>query len=391
MNSGRGPVPALRVLHCPDVVGGHAPQLARAERFLGLESRCLSLRPSPYGYEPDETLSPEGEGALARELRRVPLLWRALRQFDVVHFNFGSSIFPSRGYARPGGRNLKSLLRPLLSQLYETTLCMRDLPILKRAGKAIFVTYQGDDARQGDYCRKNFEIHFAHEVGPEYYPDGSDEQKRRAITRFAAYADGIFALNPDLLYVLPTRARFLPYASVDPRQWLPGPRQAGGRSLSVVHAPSHRQVKGTRYLAEAVQRLRSEGFPLEFTLVENMTREQARARYEMADIVVDQLLAGWYGGLAVEAMALGKPVIAYLREPDLQFIPRAMREDLPVINAHPGSIYAVLKALTARPRESLTALGMRGRAFVERWHDPVKIAGELLQEYRAALVSRASA
>ena len=64
----------LRVLHCPDIVGGHAPQLAKSERALGVESRSVSFHPSPYGYQVDEALFRPGEGAVWRELRR----WRLL-------------------------------------------------------------------------------------------------------------------------------------------------------------------------------------------------------------------------------------------------------------------------------------------------------------------------
>jgi hypothetical protein len=41
------------------------------------------------------------------------------------------------------------------------------------------------------------------------------------------------------------------------------------------------------------------------------------------------LFAGWYGGLAVELMALGKPVLAYIREEDLSFVDPQMRYELP--------------------------------------------------------------
>jgi len=48
---------------------------------------------------------------------------------------------------------------------------------------------------------------------------------------------------------------------------------------------------------------------------------------ETADLLVDQLLTGWYGAVAVEMMALGKPVVCYLREDDLKFIDSRMRAD----------------------------------------------------------------
>ena len=347
----------LRVLHCPDVVGGHAPQLARAERAAGCASRAIALGPNRYGYEVDETLGSPSSGRLAREWQRWRLLRRALAGFDVIHFNFGSSIFGRR---------------------------MFDLPLLRRAGKKIFVTYQGDDARQGDYCRAHFPVHFAHEVPDSYYPPGSDEAKRKAIAKFDAYANGIYALNPDLLHVLPARAKFLPYANVDPAQWRPSHPAVGAGKVRIVHAPSDRAAKGTGYVIAAVQRLRQEADNVELILVEGVPREHARALYEQADIVVDQLLAGWYGGLAVEAMALGKPVVSYLRESDLPFIPADMRRDIPVINAEPASIYEVLRRLTGSDRHTLPSLGMRGRRYVERWHDPSIIAARVIADYRSA-------
>ena len=68
----------LRVLHAPHAVAGNAPQLAAAERELGLDSVCVSL----------------GSSGLGRERERWALLRRALREFDVVHFNFGSTFLP---------------------------------------------------------------------------------------------------------------------------------------------------------------------------------------------------------------------------------------------------------------------------------------------------------
>jgi glycosyltransferase involved in cell wall biosynthesis len=105
---------------------------------------------------------------------------------------------------------------------------------------------------------------------------------------------------------------------------------------------------------------------------------------------VDQLLAGWYGGLAVELMALGKPVISYIRESDLKFIPQEMRKDLPIISAAPATIYSVLKEWLTVRRDELPKVGQSSRAYVEKWHDPVKIAARLKSEYEAILANRKS-
>jgi glycosyltransferase involved in cell wall biosynthesis len=116
-----------------------------------------------------------------------------------------------------------------------------------------------------------------------------------------------------------------------------------------------------------------------------MKNEDARAIYEKADLLVDQLLLSWYGGLAVELMALGKPVICYVREEDLRFIEPEMRSQLPVIQAEPGTIYSVLKQFLTARRHQLPEIGALSRAYVERWHDPLRIAASLKEAYETAL------
>ena len=221
------------------------------------------------------------------------------------------------------------------------------------------VTYQGDDARQGDYCLKNYEITIAKEVDEDYYTARTDARKRRQITRFRRYADRIYAVSPDLFSFVPA-ARLLP-ASRDVRQLRP-PHPALRARPRVLHAPSHRGVKGTRFLLEATERLRREGVPFDLELIENLPNAEALRRYREADLVVDQLLAGWYGGFAVEVMALGKPVIAYLRESNLHVLPREMREELPVIDATPATIYDVLREWLTVRRHALPERGRASRA-----------------------------
>jgi hypothetical protein len=373
----------LRVLHCPWNVAGQSAALAAGERELGLDSRSVVIQ-AAVDFPADESLTQPGAGRLAAELAHYRLLWRALRWADIVHFNFGQSCLVP--YAFPGFSGL-SLTRPWRWPLraYARLVWLADLPILKAAGKKIFITWQGDDARQGDRSREMFEICIAREVDCSYYPPRSDEWKRRAIARFARHADGQLALNPDLLHVLPAGASFLPYASFDPASVMARPVTPDARSpLKIVHAPSHRGAKGTRHVLAAVEGLRRSGVDFEFELVENLPRHDAIRRYAEADVVVDQLLAGWYGGLAVEAMALGKIVVAYLRAGDLIGVPADLLAALPVVDATPSTIEAVLHSLIRAPRNELARRGAAGRAFVERWHRPSMVA-----RLTAALYARA--
>lgn len=372
----------LRVLHCPWNVAGQSAQLAAAERALGADSRCIVIEETAQGFPADEALAKPNARILARETARWRLLWRAIAWADVVHFSFGQSCLVPHAF--PGLENLR-WRNPLavVWRLYCRAVWLKDLPLLAAMGKTLAVTWQGDDARQHDRSLGLFDVSIARALGEQYYPPGSDDWKRRTIAEFARHVPLHYALNPDLLHVLPERACFQPYASFDPASVMPTPPATGApRRLVFAHAPSHRGAKGTEYVLAAAERLKAEGAEFHLELIEGLPRSQAMARYLECDVVIDQLLAGWYGGLGVEAMALGKPVVAYIRQSDLAPVNAAFLADLPIVDATPDSVYDVMKRLIAMPRTELHALGARSRAFVERWHDPLTMAAQTLSAYQ---------
>jgi hypothetical protein len=381
---------ALRVLHCPSMVAGYGGALARAERELGLESRSVSFQQNAFAFPVDEVLWQSGDSVFVREFKRWNLLRRAHRDFDALHFNFGYSIMPTR--VRPTTWQAQGLSKRLYPfyQAYASALELRDLGWLKRAGKVICMSYLGDDARQGDYARANFNVHFASEVEDDYYTPQSDRYKRERIAQLDRHADHIYAVNPDLMHVLPSRAQFLPYGHISLGQRPLASRPLPERPL-IVHAPTHPRMKGTRHVLAAIERLRNDGVPFEFEVVQGLSHEDARKLYGRADLLIDQLLAGWYGGLAVELMALGRPVVCYIRHDDLRFIPKEMREELPIIEAQPQTLYDVLKIWLTTRREELPALGRRSRDFVECWHDPQQIAAQLKRDYENAFANKRAA
>lgn len=88
--------------------------------------------------------------------------------------------------------------------------------------------------------------------------------------------------------------------------------------------------------------------------------------------------------------ALGKPVIGYIREGDLRFIPDKMRQDLPIIQATPANIYEVLKACLIYKRQELAQIGSVSRQYAETWHDPLQIATRLKCDYKMVMSTKAS-
>lgn len=373
----------LRVLHCPGDVGGNAGTLARFEREGGVASWSIALTAAGLGMPIDEVATKPGSGRAGLEFARWKLLYQAVRKYDVIHFNFGRTLMPLDHHLEDKLLRL-SLPRAFCTRAYAHLVWFRDIKFFKSLGKVIFVTYQGDDARQGDFCKNNFEFSPAEYDVSGTYSRLSDESKRKAINVFAKLADKIYFLNPDLGHVLPERARFLPYTNLDPDEWIPN-FTSGHPQPVVVHAPTSRSAKGTSFILSAVEQLKAEGVPFEFRLIENMTRQEARLEYERADLLIDQLLVGWYGGLAVELMALGKPVICHIRDNDLKYIPAKMRQELPVIDASPNNIVETLRYHLTTGKGNLAALGLRSRKYVEDWHNPRMISKEVISDYYEAI------
>jgi len=57
-------------------------------------------------------------------------------------------------------------------------------------------------------------------------------------------------------------------------------------------------------LIPVIDRLKDEGYDIDFVLLENMSNHEVREQCMDADIVVDQLLLESYGVFAIECMAL---------------------------------------------------------------------------------------
>jgi glycosyltransferase involved in cell wall biosynthesis len=268
-------------------------------------------------------LHPEADWDLALsgpQWRRQPRQWAALARLlprtDVFHFYFGLTLVP------------KSL----------------QLPILRAARKRSVMHFLGSDWR------------------------GKTPEQLAYAQRFDARIVGSLAAAaaiPDAELIPP---------GLDLRPFTPVPPTDRERPL-VVHAPSDRKRKGTEFVIAACEQL-----PVELDIVEGVHHEEARARYARADVVVDQLNAGWHGIFALEAMALGKPVVTYLREETVEQAARAYGIRIPIVSATKETLVDALRPLVESPalrRE----VGAASRAYVERVHDVDRVAERLLDLY----------
>ena len=174
-------------------------------------------------------------------------------------------------------------------------------------------------------------------------------------------------------------ARWVPEAEVIPpgidlRDVVPVPPSDRLRPI-VVHAPSSRRRKGTEHVIAACDQL-----DVDLELIEGVHHDEAFARYRSADVVVDQLNAGWFGVFAIEAMALGKPVVTFLHGEAVERTERAFGVEVPIVSATKETLVERLRPLVEDPAER-RRVGAASREYVERVHDADVVADRLLDVY----------
>jgi glycosyltransferase involved in cell wall biosynthesis len=339
----------MRVLHAPAEIAGQASVLARALRELGVEAHSLAYNPGFPQYRPDELKPYDALPPLRRYAGYLASAARHLGRWDVYHFHFGRTLVPPHN---------------------------PDLPLVRALGGRVVFHYHGCDIRNRAHMLATHPRATCTECDPFCNP----ARQRRILSSARRWADAELVSTPDLFESAPA-ARHLPVAvalSDYPRT----PARESPRL--VVHAPTNRLIKGTRYVESAFRALEPRFPGVRFVIAERLPWRELVALLAEADVVVDQLFMGWYGMVAVEAMALAKPVLCYVR-PD--FEPRLV--DCPIARCTLEDLAGPLAALLGGSERA--ALGERGRAYVEREHAAPVVAARLLELYRAILGERAHA
>jgi len=346
-----------KIIHLPTSTAGLGSGLSEIERRKNLNSKVFIEDQNKFGYQSDFQLN--SKNFLIKFFLKLFFLLKNRKSFDIYHFNFGKSLF----------------------DLFYLGLPMLDLPVYK--GRKV-VTFNGSDIR--GWTNKIYNDEVSKILDKSYSKNPKIKLKRiffnRKIKQVEKYADYIFAVNPDLLNFLPRKAIFLPYAISN---WydinkidFPNQREF----FNIVHAPTNRGLKGSEYIINAVENLKKKYKNLNFTLVENVDHSKALEIYKKADLFIDQVLIGWYGGVSVEVMKMGIPVAVFIRQEDLVYLPKEMAIDLnnSVININPFNIESELEKVI-NDRKKLKKTAQLGFQYVNKWHDPEYIFKLLSKAY----------
>ena len=376
----------MKVFHCPSQIGGNPAVLAKHERELGLDSISISEKSNYIGQSSDSLLSGKNSGLLNLEVQRIKLIFNILTKADIVHLNNGRFITPFFGAGvHPREEKFSSILRFLI-RMYAKLLQQFEMSVYRLNPKCIFLTFQGSDARETKCFIDKYQKNGLAESVVSRSGNNNQSIRRKKIL-LSRIADKIYSLNPDLLEVLPEGAEFLPYATESTLQTKVLPF-INREEFVVGHAPTHRIVKGTNDVIDVVEKMRSKGHNIRLELIEGVSRQEAQSKFEGIDLFIDQLVIGWYGVVSLEVLAIGRPVICFLGGRGMRFVPKAMLNELPMINADSNTLENKIISVMKMKHEERVSLAERGISYLKNWHDPRQITQRVVNDYKAVLSRR---
>lgn len=354
----------MKVLHLPENIASQIQISVRALQRIGVEARGLLANrllvgsprviTSQEGMETcEEVFSDKRTWTPSWFMDRVRGTFKvlsAIQWADVVHYHFGDA------RVLPRDRDVRWLVwldRLRLINFWGTDIRVaeiefQDNPYFERAYKSIETlkraTPQRSSRIQGFYARNGFHCvigsesmiaHIDRDLFPKYH---------------------------------------LIRCSIDVGEMIPHYPDPDRRRPVIVHTPSNQLLKGTPSVLAAVERLRAKKIDFEFLLVQT-DRKRALEILGQADIFLDQFILGGYGMASIEAMAMGKVTVCYIK-PTVPY-----PDDLPIVNATVDNLTETLEELIAN-RELRNELGRKARAFAEKYHDATAMAHQQERLYR---------
>lgn len=337
---------------------------AKAERLLGINARSLVYTTYFITDAFDYNLSKwSAVPVLGRLIPLGVFMWACL-WFDRLHFYCDRGLLPSRGLF---------------------TFDFRELYIYRILGIPVFLWTYGADIRSQKVSQSMGEPNCCTDCdNPGKYCICDDTKAKGNLNKLVTLSRATFAGVGDMFDYTPGSINDTYFWPIDleadgGKKYRPAyPRPSKDRALRIVHASNHRMFKGTRYLIKATEALRTEGLEVELVLVEKVPNREALEIYRSADLIFDQCLMGNYGYFALEGMALGKPVMCYIRKPDEYLL---HPEECPIINTHVRTLKDDIRRLVEK-QDKLTETGIQGRKYIEKYFTIEAFAERLGRAYK---------
>ncbi|MBU5211740.1 hypothetical protein [Heyndrickxia oleronia] len=324
----------MKILHGTTEIAGQMGILSRALKEKGHYSIGYNTFHSYLGYK-DHLINTTPE-KIKEESEKI------IDSFDLFHFHYCTTLDEN----------------------------FQDLSLIKEKNKKMIMHHWGNDVRFHEQAKIN---------NPYVYTGDSppNEVMHERLTKISKYIKQAIVQDYEVYEYVKNyyeKVHVLPIA-IDVSSITPKFPSIVKKKPLVLHAPTNPEFKGTVYVEDVIQKLQTT-HEFEYKRIEKMSNEEALKLYEDADIIIDQILCGSYGLLSVESMALGKPVITFIR-PDLV---NTFPPELPIVNANPDNLYDQVKLLLENPilRQHL---GILGRKYVSTYHNHPVVCEKLLTIY----------
>lgn len=358
----------IKVVHLPTDLGMRAYSLCRTERELGLDSWMVVRRSTVHvsdWVKPLEPQNPSNKCLYALRLLRESL--KSLKA-DVVMANAGQSLLDF---------NKMDLL---------------DIPMYDIFKKRIIVTYQGCDIRLCETCpvRTSLPSQLTCPNSEVSYKK-IDQIKLKRFKIWSRYADAILGITPDLCAI--EGVIYTPHVKYIDSSLITAKRNNQSNSKIRIAHMSRRHIngrrvsgveyiKGTPFIEEQIKHI-LDIFPKEvdYVTIEDLPWNQCLKIISSCDIIIDQVISGWYGGISVEAALVGTLPIAYINSALLRHIPEVMRDNLPVLALEDKEDLSVVLTDLIQNRNRISQEALRCQQSALKFHEAKTVVQQIIKKY----------
>lgn len=195
---------------------------------------------------------------------------------------------------------------------------------------------------------------------------------RREVDKWTRFSNHIISGNDWIEYVPFWNTLMLSHFAYDVKNTPIAPIIPTPDEYILLHAPNHRNIKGTQVFIDAVEVLKSRGYNVRLQLLEKLPNNEILKAIDNCFLVCDQLVIGWYAMFAIEAMSRGKPCVCYIREDFKDFYTKTgliEKGELPLINCE-YDVESVADAIEELIKDKAKYIRTctKSREFVEKHH-----------------------
>jgi glycosyltransferase involved in cell wall biosynthesis len=262
----------------------------------------------------------------------------------------------------------------------------KDLEWSKKFNKTIFIEWVGSDIRDPDKLRRiNPFFENALKRGYEYFNEESSNYKIQIQNQFSK-AKAIPTVIPEMAHyvnkMLFDKIIILPQR-INTKLFTPNYPSIKNKKPIIVHSPTRIIAKGSDLIERTLKELEKE-LDFEYKIVNGLERSENLQIIQNCDVFIDQIIVGGYGMAACEAMAFGKPVIAFILE---GLYNSHLPNNLPIWKTDQDNLKIDLKRIIENANLR-NEIGKLSRKFVEDYHDVEKISKSLLLNYKNELSNK---